>query len=277
MANVVARVKQIVVYPVKSCAGVSLREARIGDRGIEHDREWMLVSALDGQFVTQRDYPKLALVQPTISRDSLILNAPGMSPLGVSLAFSDRDIRAHVSVWRDQFLAVHCHADASAWFSRFLQVSNLELVRADPQAVRSSRSGAYPARIAFADAFPFLCISQASLDDLNARVFADLRPLFMNSFRPNIVFEGCDAFAEDTMGHVRIGRSVHLWGVESCARCNIVNVDQATGQSSRQPLATLASYRTFPNHAGKSKVMFGEYFVHHGTGVIRVGDEVVQM
>ena len=71
-------------YPIKSCAGVRLTEARITPRGLQHDRDYMIVDD-DGSFLSQRQIPEMALIVPTIGASAIALAAPGMPPVEVPL------------------------------------------------------------------------------------------------------------------------------------------------------------------------------------------------
>jgi uncharacterized protein YcbX len=254
-------VSALYVYPVKSCRGVSLTEAAVADRGFAHDREWMVVDT-DGRFVTQRVRPALALVVATVDDDGLRLTAPDMPELVVSHA-SPGSSRP-VTVWRDTCLAESAGVRAARWFSDYLGDS-FDLVRMPDTTVRRVNPG-YAGegdRVGFADGFPFLLLSEGSLDELNRRLD---QPVPMDRFRANIVVAGCDPHAEDTWSRLTVGELVFR-AVKPCARCVITTTDQLTGHRGAEPLRTLAGYRKVGN-----EVLFGQNLVHEGRGVVRVGD-----
>lgn len=256
-------VAAITIYPVKSCRGLSFPHTSVVRSGLEHDRSFMVVDG-GGRFLSQRSHPRLCLVSAALEGDRLRITAPGRPDLEVPLSVDEG--RRQVEVWRDTVVAVSAGPSAARWLSIFLE-EDCELVRMPEATVREvDPDAAGPGhRVAFADAYPLLVVSQASLADLNRRLEV---PLTMDRFRPNLVVTGCPPFAEDGWRRIRIG-DVELVGVKPCARCSTTTVDQTTAERSKEPLATLARYR----RQGR-EVLFGQNMVHLGTGVIRVGDPV---
>jgi uncharacterized protein YcbX len=251
------------IYPVKSAAGIALTSARVDERGLAGDRRWMVVDE-NRRFLTQRTHPHLALVSVTIEADGLVLNAPGMPALAVPIPRTDAAVR--VQVWDDVCDALTAGVTAAEWISRFLGIP-CEVIHMYEKTHRMVEvEGSAPAsEVSFADAFPFLLISEGSLGDLNGRLE---RPVPMNRFRPNLVVRGCEPYAEDGWRRVRVGE-IHFRVVQPCIRCTTTTVDQATGERGKEPLATLATYR----RVGTS-VLFGQNLIHAGTGELRVGDDV---
>lgn len=238
-------------YPVKSCRGVALDRAQITLAGFPHDREWMIVRA-DGRFVTQREEPRLALIEPAIAARSLELRAPDREPLCISL---DAGGEATETVcWGDPCAAFDAGDEAARWLSDYLGASH-RLVRFDPRRKRLSSlkwTHEIEAQNRFSDGFPWLVVSQASLDELNSRL---PEPLPMNRFRPNIVLAGVAAYGEDTIAEIAAG-NVRLRLVKPCARCAITTTDQRTGErTSDQPLRALKQYRFDRELKG---VLFGQ-------------------
>ena len=258
------RVDGLYCYPVKSCAGTSLATATVGPRGIVGDRQWMVVDET-GQFVTQRELHRMALVSPSLDNGRLELSAPGMPPLTVTPAV--REDRVDVSIWSDRCAAIDEGPSAAEWLSTFLEV-RCRLVRFPEDATRQvdPEYASPDDQVGFADGFSFLLASCASLDDLNRRLAS---PLPMNRFRPNIVVSGGDAFQEDRWKRIRID-GITFGVVKPCARCVITTVDQKTGEAAREPLRTLATFRKV---AGRG-VMFGQNLIHDQSGVLHVGAEV---
>jgi uncharacterized protein YcbX len=253
-------------YPVKSCGGTSLADARIERRGIAHDREFMIVDAKTGLFLTQREFPRMAQIQPTVGDDDLRLDAPGMPQLVLNPA-RDGETRK-VIVWRDRCPAVDQGPAVAGWLGEFLSTSCRLVRMADEHVRRVDRRYAVrdADQVGFADGYPFLLISEESLADLNARLPV---PLPMNRFRPNIVVSGGRApYLEDRWRHIRIG-DIEFRLVKACARCTITTTDQETGERGKEPLITLAGYRR-----SNRGVLFGQNMIHDGPGVIRCGDSV---
>ncbi|HJV51382.1 MAG TPA: MOSC N-terminal beta barrel domain-containing protein [Noviherbaspirillum sp.] len=274
-------ITELNLYPIKSCAGVALREATLTTAGLVHehiyDREWMVVDA-EGEFMTQRDYPRMALITPRIKAETLELRAPGMLRLEIPLGLPhpDDERTLQVRVWNDTVKAYDCDETTAAWFSSFLGVS-CRLVRFHPDARRIANSkwtGGVEAPTLFSDGFPILVISEASLADLNGKLKAQGRDaLPMQRFRPNIVLGGVDAFEEDYAESFRIGNAA-LKPVKPCARCPIPSIDPATGEFGPDPLDILRTYRANPKVDGG--ITFGmNAIVMEGEGqLLRVGQDV---
>jgi uncharacterized protein YcbX len=230
------------LYPVKSCGGVSVSESLLIETGLEFDRAWMVVDA-QGEFVTQRELPRMALVQPTLKHTEVVLRAPGM--LALHLAIDAVEAPVRVTVWNDEVAAYDMGDLAAQWFSDFLG-QPLRLVRFDPDQKRLSSkqwSGDIDAENAFADAFPLLVISEASLTELNQRL---KEPVTMARFRPNLVLSGLEAHGEDHLDEIRFETPegpVRLKLVKPCARCTIPSVNPLTGEQGTEPGDTLSSYR----------------------------------
>lgn len=230
------------VYPVKSCAGVGVAEALLIETGLEFDRAWMVVDA-QGEFVTQRELPRMALIQPTLKHTEVVLRAPGM--LALHLAIDGVEGPVRVKVWNDEVAAYDMGDLAAQWFSDFLG-RKLRLVRFDPEQKRLSNkkwAGDIEAENAFSDGYPILVISEASLAELNQRL---KEPVTMARFRPNLVLSGLDAHGEDHLDEIRIDTPegpVRLKLVKPCARCTIPNIDPLTGEPGTEPGDTLSTYR----------------------------------
>jgi MOSC domain-containing protein len=260
-----AVVSQLHVYPVKSCAGTALEVAQLDARGIVHDREFMVIDRY-GDFLTQRELPRLALIRPRRTEDLLELSAPGMPLYWLTPLVEGGSTT--VRVWRDHVAAIDQGDSVADWLSEFLG-EHCRLVRQVDSAIRHvDRAYATDPRdqLGFADGYPLLLLSEESLADLNRRL---AEPLPMNRFRPNVVVRGvAEAFAEDCWARIRIGE-VECSAVKACARCVITTTDQLTAERKPEPLLTLTAYRRVPRG-----VLFGQNVIHHTRGVLRVGDPV---
>jgi uncharacterized protein len=252
------------VYPIKSCAGIPLESAELSATGLRHDRRWMLVDEA-GEFMSQRAHPRTALISTDLSDQYLTVSAPGMPDLQIPL-LQENENPIDVGIWGDKNKGALVGEESDRWFSDFLHLP-CRLVRKpddDPRPVDSlyAKNGD---QVGFADGFAFLLISEASLEDLNGRLD---EPLPMNRFRPNFVIRGCDPYAEDQWGHVRIG-DVPFRVAEACPRCAITTTDQKTAARGKEPLRTLATYRRFDG-----EVFFGRNLIHDALGTVSVGDLV---
>lgn len=259
------KLSEINIYPVKSLKGIPLEEAVVEQRGFQHDRRWMLVYP-DGQFFTQREHPIMAAIETRVDDGALTLSR-GSERITVGddrLSCEQID----VSIWNDSGLAAATYdREVNDWISAQIG-TDCQLVRMGETERKIVEFATTDHDIvSFADAYPFLLISEGSLEDLNSRLES---PVPMNRFRPNLVVKGAGAFAEDTWKRVRIG-STEFHVVKPCGRCVMTTVDQIAGEKTgKEPLATLASYRT-----SNGKVMFGQNLIAASVGgTVRVGDEV---
>ena len=243
-----ATLSELVIYPIKSCAGLSVPEARLALDGLSaggvHDREWMVVTR-EGLFLTQREYPRMATVTPRIEADELVVDAPGMPTIRLPLAHDAAAPTIEVLIWADHVLAADCGENTAAWFSDAIGAP-CRLVRFRPDVHRPTSTkwtGGTPSATRFSDGYPILLVGQSSLDDLNTRLRnAGREELPMNRFRPNVVVEGIDAFEEDFVAAFTDG-DISLRPVKPCARCPIPSVDQSTGIPGPDPLDILQTYR----------------------------------
>jgi len=261
---------EINVYPVKSLGGISLKTAVVESRGLQFDRRWMLTDEKN-QFLTQRDFPKMATVAVQIINDNLRITS-GDETLEISLEPATFET-ASVKIWSSRCRARIYEKKVNEWFSDVLE-TNCRLVLMPEETIR--RVNYFYAvhkddAVSFADGYPFLLSGENSLADLNSRLDA---PIPMNRFRPNLVVSDSGAFAEDEWKKIKIGACVfHV--VKPCARCVITTIDQSDGiKTGAEPLKTLAAYR-IPKRSLKKKILFGQYLIAEGAGaVLNVGDKI---
>jgi len=263
------------LHPVKSCGGIAVDESLLIETGLELDRAWMVVDAY-GEMLTQREYPQLALVQPTLRGDDVVLRAPGM--LAMHLALDRVEEPCRVRVWGDEVAAYDMGALAAQWFSDFMRRPGLRLARFDPEHKRLSDphwTGTVPAQTAFADGFALLVTSNASLADLNTRLVArGEAPVTMQRFRPNLVLDGLQPFDEDHLDEISLDTDdgpVRIRLVKPCVRCSIPNVDPVSAESSSEPGLTLAGYRADARMDGGITFGMNAVVVEGIERVLRVG------
>ena len=276
-SDVFGTIARLFVYPVKSCAGIEVQEAVLTETGLDLDRAWMVVDA-QGQFLTQRTLPRMALVRPQLKRDEMVLRAPGM--LALHVAIDAVEAPATVTVWRDTVPAWDMGAVAAQWFSDFLG-QPCRLVRFDPEHRRLSSmqwTAGIEAPNQFSDGFPVLIASEASMEQLNARLEAGGHAAVgIERFRPNVVLAGVDAHDEDRMDLLQVDspeEEIHLQPVKPCGRCPIPDIDPATAQASPEVGDMLRRYRQDKRLDGA--ITFGmNAIVRQGAGqVLRVGQRV---
>ena len=264
-----ATITALNVYPIKSCKGIALQSATVFDTGIEHDRQWLIVKP-NGQFVTQREIPRLALISTALTSTHLQISSPDAGTLNIPLTAEGPS--TEVTVWKDRCAAFDMGDEAAHWLETHTGKPH-RLVKFDPSKKRPSSAQwtqGVEALNQFSDGFPFLVISEASLADLNSRLAA---PLPMNRFRPNIVVDGIAPYAEDDVHDFRIN-GVTLRGVKPCTRCAITTTNQVTAErEGDEPLRTLRGYRFSPELKG---VLFGQNAILiDGAGkTLQVGQQV---
>ncbi len=260
------------VYPVKGLKGIALTQARCTERGLEHDRRWMVVDAENYEFLSQREVPRMATVWTEIGKGNLTLSAPDMDPVDVPLAPPASSPRVGVSVWGTECDALAVSGEADAWLSDYLsQECRLVYMPDKSRRLSNPKYGGEGKLVGFADGYAYLLTGEASLGDLNARLAAKQHPeLPMNRFRPNLVISGAEPYAEDGWKQVRIGLAT--FGIaKPCGRCQVTTTDQASGEvKGPEPLATLATYRDSKEFGA----MFGMNLVMLKIGAVRVGDTV---
>jgi uncharacterized protein YcbX len=262
-------VQNLYLYPIKSLGGISVQEAKVEERGFKYDRRWMLVDP-SGEFLTQRQHPQLALLQVALGESELTVFSKVDPSREISFDLEmNSGKEMQVKVWGDEVAALQVAQTVSDWFSDFLGM-DVELVVMPESSHRKldPRYAVQEESVSFADGMPYVIIGQASLDELNGRL-AD--PVGMDRFRPNLVFSGGDAYAEDQFKRLQIGE-VDFQVVKPCARCVMITVDQEKGAKGKEPLATLATYRSLG-----SKVYFGQNAVALTQGIVRVGDPIHQL
>ena len=246
MSDLRCTLTELFVHPVKSCAGIAVPEALLVETGLDLDRAWMVVDE-QGEMLTQRELPRMALIRPTFKSGDVVLRAPGM--LALHLRLDTVEAATRVRVWDDVVKAYDMGRLAAQWFSDFLG-RRVQLVRFDPEQQRLSDpawAGTVAAENAFADGFPLLVANAASLADVNGRLLARAQPaVTVERFRPNLVLGGLQAWDEDHIDEIVIeaeGGPVRLRLVKPCVRCTIPNVDPATGETGHEPGDTLAGFR----------------------------------
>ncbi len=259
------RLSALYRYPLKSGKAETLAHIGLDKLGLDGDRRWMLVDEASGRFLTQRAVAQMSQLSALWSASGgLTLSGTGRPTLEVALPGADAELRG-VTIWRDTLRVPDAGDEAARWVSDFIgKPTRLVQVPLERARTTAAGYGKDDDQVAFADGFPLLLIGQASLDDLSQRIG---RRMEMLRFRPNLVIEGSEAFAEDGWKRIRIG-DVELRVVKSCSRCILTTIDPATGERSadRQPLATLETYRKEPDG-----VMFGQNLVNDGVGRLEIG------
>ncbi|MCQ8117108.1 MOSC domain-containing protein [Methylomonas rosea] len=256
---------EIYVYPVKSLAGIRVAHWPVDHKGLLYDRKWMLIDS-DRQFLSQRRLPKMALIKTCIADQQLILSAPNQADLALPLQALDGD-DIEVVVWHDRCIAKTCGDNADAWLSDFLQTDCRLVYQTDDDIRKVDPNYALDSdQTSFSDGFPFLIVSENSLNALNQAM-----PLAIDMirFRPNLVVADCDSYAEDTWRRLTIN-DIGFRLPKPCSRCSVPTIDPLTAETGKEPLTTLNRLRKWQN-----KVYFGQNALHDKPGSLSVGQTVL--
>lgn len=286
-----ATVSSIFIYPIKSCRGISVPQAPITPTGFRWDRQWIVVNN-KGRAYTQRVEPKLALVEVQLPNEAfsedweptkssyMVLKAPGMNVLKVSLSKPHQTANG-VSVWEWSGSALDEGDEASQWFSNYFGKPS-QLVRFNTASETRPVEPEYAPghNVLFSDMYPYMLLSQKSLDALNKLL---KEPIPVNRFRPNILVDDCESFAEDLWTEIKINKFI-FQGVKLCSRCKVPTINQETGIAGPEPNETLKKFRSDnvlrPTRKQQGKIYFGNNLVwkdFHTEGkgyIIKVGDPV---
>ncbi len=257
-------VSELHIYPVKSLGGISIHSSVVTDRGLQYDRRWMLVDE-NNKFLTQRELPHLALFKTSIEKNSIIIFHSDDEKDKIELLLTPSPGPAIlVEVWNDTCEAQPAGDVVNEWFSEKLSIKckAVYMPETSKRNIDPDYSNNENNVTSFSDGYPVLLIGQASLDDLNNRLEISVP---MNRFRPNIVFSGGDPYQEDLLKAFKIN-SIKFSAVKLCGRCVVTTTSQETAERGKEPLRTLATYRTI-NH----KISFGQNIISEGTGAIRIG------
>lgn len=266
-----AVISELWTYPIKSCQGHRLTVAQALPTGLQYDRCMMVVSADGGKMVSQRSHPFMALICPTIAEGALTLNAPGLPCL--TLSMNSHNGTKRVTVWGDTLNAIDMGDEVARWFSSALKCE-VRLVRFDPEQkrlVKKSLLGVVEHHH-FADGYPYLVLSLASLKGLNARLIASgSQAIPVNRFRPNIVLNDVDEHTEDFSSSLTHANGSVFTMHSPCTRCNVPTIDQASAIAAldQQPTLALSQYRFDALHDG---VTFGMNALLNQACELRLGD-----
>jgi uncharacterized protein YcbX len=255
-------ISSLIYYPIKACRGFEVESVCVERMGLEHDRRMMVVTP-DGEFLTQREFPRLALVTPKLDHGVLELSAPSFDSLQLGIQTSGSPLS--VSIWRSKNVkAIDQGEEAAQWFSDWLGTEVRLVHFADGYVRHVSREYAvnHDDHTGFADGYPILLTSEEGLQDLNSRLES---PVPMNRFRPNVVVKGCAPFEEDSWNRIQVG-DVELAVVKPCARCVVTTIDKETLEQTKEPLKTLGKFRK-----QKLGAIFGQNVIPLNEGMLRLG------
>ena len=254
----------IVVYPVKSLNGLHVKSASVEEKGLALDRRWMLIDG-EGRFLTQRQHPELVFFKIINNGEGFEIshrNKPGQITIPYRLT---EGIKTEVTIWKDTVQAVLGEHGWGEWLSEILgfecNIVYIPTVADRPIKKQWSINGE---TVGFADAYPYLVVGQASLNDLNKKLDA---PIDMARFRPNLVFEGGKPYEEFTWKEFMVGNNRFV-GLKPCQRCVMITIDQETGKKGKEPLKTLLKQKI------DNKIVFGQHAVAMDHGVINIGDQI---
>lgn len=257
---------EIIVYPVKSLGGVSLKESTVLQSGLEFDRRWVLVNE-NYVFVSQRNLPKMATLAVNINTDSIYVHEKNNEQNGINIPIdpiSNNPI--NVTVWDDEIESFAYKSEINDWFKNYLG-QKLILVKMNPDKMRQRSLTVEPfqSKMSYADGYPFLVLSKASVQQISDEIGESID---IRQFRPNLILDDCLPFEEDEMKQFSIGE-VKFNMVKPCKRCKMIGINQDSGASSNQPILYLSKTRKEGNH-----IIFGMNAALRSSGTIHVGDKI---
>jgi uncharacterized protein YcbX len=263
--------KAIYIYPIKSMGGISLQKAVLGPRGVPLDRRWILTD-LDGNMLTQRTHQRMALFETRLDEEGILVFPPDKEDeednILIPFDFYEEE-EAEIQVWDTKGKASALGQAFDLWFSFHLQTPcRIWFMPEDSNRKLESSYTEYRGPMSFADGWPLLMLSEASLQGLNQQLD---EAVLMDRFRPNLVVEGIFPFQEDGWSRVQIGEAI-IEGGKPCGRCTVITVNQQTGEKGQEPLRTLAAWRRQNNNA-----VFGWNMFSREGGEVAVGDSIIEM
>ena len=256
----------IYIYPVKALPGIRLREWMVEERGFRFDRRWMLVDETN-MFMTQRFFPQMVFIKVELKANEICFSNIKSDLKSLSIPLSEYPMdEVNVQIWDDECTAMVYGDEINDWFSKAINY-RCKLVYMPESALRRTSTEYYAEskKVSFADGYPYLIIGQESLNYLNSKL---KKPVSMEQFRPNLVFEGGKQHAEDSWNEIIVG-NIKFAVIKPCARCVVTTINLETGKKEKEPLSTLNTYRNVGN-----KIMFGQNIIALDSGTIKTGDRI---
>jgi len=257
------RISSINIYPIKGMGGISLTQCQTEQQGFQYDRRWMLVTP-DGTFISQRTHKALVHCHLSINETHIHVDHLGNN---IDIPLNEVSEEAmEVSVFEHTMIAQIVNKKFDDWFSEQIgTVVRLVKVTAKTNRIKELIKGPKQTKVSFADGYPYLILGTASLEKLNSKLDA---PILMNRFRANIIVDTTIAHEEDDWDIITIG-AVQMQVIKPSARCEVITINQESGERGKEPLKTLATYRK-----QEQNVIFGANTISLRDGILRVGDEI---
>lgn len=254
---------QLWVYPIKSLQGISLQESEVDHLGLKWDRRWMIVDE-ENECITQRNHPFLNQFKTTFTSNGLqVVNQSNDESISFRLD-EHSEVKRLVKIWDDECLCYEVSQKTSQWFTRQLGVKchfvffpNEEKRLVNKKHVLSNEL------TSLTDGYPYLIISEGSMNDLNSKLD---KPISVQRFRPNFVYNNQTQFHEDKLKEFSIG-DVVFKAVKPCDRCIVTTIDLTSSKPGKEPLKTLSTYRKVNN-----KILFGQNLIKLKGNRVKVGD-----
>lgn len=266
------KIKQLYIYPIKSMRGIAIDESEVGLKGLKYDRQWMLMDSESGRFLSQRNFPHMALLTPSIANGIVTITDTDGTALTFDIDECDTSQTYNATVWNDAMQVYEVSKSASAWCSKALN-TDCKLVRmaSDNGRNKSLEDSTYAIPMNFPDGYPILVLGTASMDKLQS-LCDEL--IDINRFRPNIVVDTSVAHEEDHWNELTLdnGNSIKMKAIKPCIRCQVINIDQANAQSFLEPTRTLANYRMT-----EKGIAFGVNTICIEQGTINIGDVLMRI
>lgn len=260
-------ISQLFIYPIKSTFRIPLNEQEVNQDGLKNDRILAIINQ-QGQVLTARENQRLFAIRTALDKDKIIFHANGQPTVEYAL-WQEGEQRA-ATLFKRPIEVTTVHDPINDWLSAVLDepVQLAWLNQEAKRAVEPEDNGQPGDFIQFQDASPIHLVSTSSLKILNEKLDQSVS---IHRFRPNIVVQGSEAYAEDSWKELTIGECVFEMATKT-ARCTMTTIHPETREmhSRFEPLTTLSRFRRV-----KNKINFGIYLMPRKLGTIRIGDEVV--
>lgn len=268
-----AQINQLFIYPVKSCAGISVSQIQFTKKGPMFDRWWMLVDAKTGVFLSQREIPQMALISTRMADGCIWVEQSTNDTLASSLCLPINGSLVDVDVWSESLRGYDCGDEMAEWFSALLNHECRLIYQGDCERLADEAYADKNTPVSFADGFPLLVVAQSSIDKMNAACESDISSI---NFRPNIVVDNTPAFAEIDWKVLNIKNSapaedLEMKVVKRCQRCVIPMLNPATAERDANILPVLLKYCR-----DNKEIYFGQNltFKYAEGLLLRVGQDV---
>ncbi|OAI91074.1 molybdenum cofactor sulfurase [Rhizobium sp. GHKF11] len=262
------RVTELNIYPLKSARGISLPDSAVSAEGLPGDRRAMLVDP-PGHFITQRELPAIATVLARHEDGGMLLSRDQHGEIVARPSGERMDVAVWKSIVSANMADAVTNDTLSAWLGREVKLAFFDNAS---KRIASLEWTGNETPVTFADGYQILVTTTASLAALNDNMRENGEDdVGMERFRPNIVLETDEPWAEDGWAAIEIG-GIRFDLVKPCARCIMTTQDQTTGSRDvPSPMKAMGRIRMSADRRVPGP-LFGWNVTPRGEGRLFVGD-----